>query len=61
VTWLEVENNVELTWGGSVMMGERGGKQEEKTRVTVTRFELPSLESSDRNSNATYGRAIFVE
>ena len=34
------------------MMGERGGKQEEKSRVTVTRVELPSLESSYRNLNA---------
>ena len=62
VTWLEVENNVELTWGvgafGGVMVGGRGG---EKSPVTVTRNSsygnsirvTITRNSSYRNSNAT--------
>jgi len=43
VAWLEVENNVKLTWGvgafEGVMVGGRGGeKSRVKVRVTVTQI-----------------------
>ena len=52
VTWLEVENNVELTSGGSVMMGERGAKQDEKRR-RVTWLEV------ENNVELTWGVGAF--
>ena len=65
VTWLEVENNVELTWGvggfGSVMMGERGGNRRKNVVVESrnSKGEERRVDLGCRCLRGSYGRGTL--